>query len=87
MVRAINEALPTFYNNLANQLVDVISACDTRQCFESKIGHLQEVQKGSKNMMEFLGEQVEECIRREYSNSGLDGYNKCFIMFSHVVPW
>jgi hypothetical protein len=35
----------------------------------------------------FLSAQLEECIVREFNAQGIEGYNKCFMMFGKLLEW
>jgi hypothetical protein len=30
---------------------------------------------------------LEECVAREFYAQGIEGYNKCFLMFEKIIDW
>lgn len=49
--------------------------------------NLNELNKNATGLLQLLSNSLQECISREYSHQGIEGYNKCFIMFSKVLEW
>lgn len=68
-------------------MVNAILESPDRHSFMAKMKNIRELNKSANGMLQLLGNQIEECILREYNSQGIGGYNKCFLMFAKVMEW
>lgn len=53
----------------------------------NKMENLRQINKHSNGLLQNLSDNLQECITREFNHQGMEGYNKCFMMFSRVIEW
>lgn len=85
--RVAEGSLDKLSQRLEEVMVNAILESPDRHSFVGKMNNIRELNKSANGMLQLLGNQIEQCILREFNSQGIGGYNKCFLMFAKVMEW